>query len=434
MAKKEGNTLRGVDAETFETFLKKNAGKMYEEAVGAEIDIHKIIDDILKNNADSSPTVGVSLFNSAVMRELDEIDSETVQGVFVGMRDRYQKNYPAHMCILDLENGGTGFEVSTWDTRLMYNGVREQIPEPCYIRMSVKRNKEYGNFEATSVEEYKPMTDDQFREFLKPIAINPGETSTEDKYQVLVFKGIVDKVQPVSRFEEKEAVGVYRVVESNGLTNPIPHPVFQIRLLKSASSDGVDTIATVIFDRCRNTVPNIMVDDIIDLCNEAVTRYTEPRSQAEWVQNGLRGREVLIVGIVTSYKFVRDNQYGETAFVNIGGVCILDLNPPIGIGEAEPQPEPEKPKEKKRSRRSAKEEPKEEKAKETPKEEKRVVAPTQGAGIETIVEKIIDYCDTLKITPDDISLGEVIEKIESDATAAVVNAALKRARDLCRKV
>jgi hypothetical protein len=175
-------------------------------------------------------------------------------------------------------------------------------------------------------------------------------------------------------------------------------------------------------------------DDIIDLCNEAVTRYTEPRSQAEWVQNGLRGREVLIVGIVTSYKFVRDNQYGETAFVNIGGVCILDLNPPIGIGEAEPQPEPEKPKEKKRSRRSAKEEPKEEKAKETPKEEKRVVAPTQGAGIETIVEKIIDYCDTLKITPDDISLGEVIEKIESEAPAAVVNAALKRARDLCRKV
>lgn len=436
MAKKDTKTLRGVSSETFEAFVKKAASKEYEQAVKSDINVKDIISDILENNSNSSPTVGVSLFKSFVARELDTLGSELVKGVLVGMRDRYQRNYPAQLCVLhNTENADPhGFEVSTWDTRLLYKGVREQLPEPCDIELSVKRNEEYNNLEAASVENYSEIDDDTLRDFLKARAVNPSEITENDKYLVFVFKGVIDKIQPVSRFEDGEVTGVYRVVETNGLTDPVAHPVLQIKMLKSMSSDGkVSVMSTVVFDRCRNTVPNIMIDDVIDLCNEAAKRYSEPRSQAEWVENGLKGREIIVVGIVTSYKFVRDNKYGETVFLNIGGVCLMDYEKPFEMTEVVPAAASRKKGEPAKPAETA--EPAEKKTrgkrKETKPDSEEEAAPEKAPSqVEVIADKILDYCATLKISPDELSLGEAIEKIAPDAKGTIVSASLNHARKL----
>lgn len=427
MAKKDAKTLRGVSADAFEAFLKKAAAKDYEQAAKSEIDVKKIISGILENNPASSPAVGVSLFKSFVARELDILGSELYTGVLVGMRDQYQKNRPAQLCILynDSQRDPPGFEVSSWDTRLLYNGVREHLPEPCNIELAANRNAKYNSLEAASVESYSPIADDDFRVFLKERAVNPGDINENDKYNVFVFKGVIDKVQPVSRFEDGEVTGVYRVVERNGLTDPIAHPVLQIKMLKSLSSDGkVSTLPTVIFNRCRNTVPNIMIDDVIDLCNEAAAKYTEPRSQAELVENGLKGREVMVVGIVTSYKFVRDTQYGETVFLNIGGVCIIDFEAPVEISDVKqtgPGSEVKKTREKRGLAGG--------KAK---KVDEATAAPPEKpySKVDELVDKILKYCATLKISPDELSLDEVSGMVDPDVQGSVVLTALKCARDI----
>ena len=149
---------------------------------------------------------------------------------------------------------------------------------------------------------------------LGKVAKPVGELDGGDELHVVVVKGRISFVRAATRWKDKEKDGEWQIYIPNQHDPAVMHPVMQISL----ETDNGNSVR-VTFDRQRNAVPTVMVEDFVALCQDAVAASTEPGEQAKFFGEIMRGREVIVVGFMTKY-----TPQTEINYIDIGGYAIFD--------------------------------------------------------------------------------------------------------------
>jgi len=423
MAGKEVKRVKDVTLSVFESFLKKYEPKSWEDAERAGVDLQETLRKIHTGNAEMSFTVARSLFKSHVRRLIDEANATQVSGIIAGMRDQYGRNFPIKVPIL--KSNGEHEELTTWDSKIEQGGVKEEIEWPGLAVINIKEvvdDKGRRSLNIISIEKFSPMEPREFAEKINKISRVPAEFTKDDEYTVVVVKGIVDRVTTVPQFgENKEVVGHNCVIEPNAREVPVPHPVFQLQLVATQMEGQIgDTVGRLVFNRFRHAKPMVLIEDIFALCNEAVARYREPSSQVDILQNGLVGRKVLAVGVVTKYNTTHNDKYGERNYVDIGCCCIVDVpgENDYAIDELVKEDAEEQAEEEIEEEKPAK------KTTKKPAKAGKSLAEKKQSKVAEVCEKILEYCNTLGVDPGELTVEDVSKYIGGELPKGVLKAAL----------
>lgn len=287
-------------------------------------------------------TKGVADLKRVVYEKKQKEDATEVSGILAGMRDVYGTGQPVRFAIL--KKDGRHIEVSSFDSQLSMDGQKVNLTVPSAVTVAAKYDDEYNSYEAIALVSHEPVKQDTFMGALHAVAKTPREIYVEDKGSVAVIRGIIQYVNPSPRWKNKARDGEEPVWQANQRTNPQGHPVFRIKLVEEEMQAGglkipVSVSATIA--HMKNVVPIVEMPDVEGMCQYAVTADEDPRAQARMVQDIVKGREVLIVGRVSSYEPKPDKTYVNVdvhTIYQIGESAML-----LGTPSDEPEPveEPE---------------------------------------------------------------------------------------------
>jgi len=388
--------------------LEASNSDLYNQAKNMGIDVRAIASEVVERNSNKSVSVCVSFVKSRLNKLISEAEAEEVRGIIVGGRDIYGKNFPVRYPLIKSDKNH--IELSSYDTRVPYGNDKVDIPLMSISTFGVQKSTKYNSYKIVNLRSFEKKTPEEISKLLDKVAIIPSEITAEHKYRVVVVKGIIDRAQPVGRWENREEVGKNPVMMENALGESVKHPVIQLQLLRSTTKEGVgDTITRLVFDRMRFSSPTIAMDDMYELCEEASTNFSTPSEQANFVGDGLKDRAVIAVGVVTNFNAVTTEKYGTTYFVDIGCCFICDA------------PEGKFVSQKQMTIRDYSENNKETKSETVVKGNNR---------INDVAEAICDYCKALGIRPDSLSVDDVYTKVCSSPSEPyhIFTAALELAR------
>ena len=273
-----------------------------------------------------------------VVYEMKQKESATeISGVLAGMRDVYGTGQPVRLAIL--KKDGRHIEISTFDPQLSMEGKKVTVTVPSQVTIAADYDDEYNSYNAVSLVSHAPIDKDTFMNALYAVAKMPKEIYVEDKGSVVVVRGTIQYVNPAPRWKNKAIDGEETVWQMNQRRTPQGHPVLRLKLYEEEMQVGglkipVSISATIA--HMKNVTPIVEMTDIEGMCQYAVTAAEDPRSQARLVQDIVQGREVLIVGRVSSYEPKPDKTY-----VNIDVHTVYqigDAQAPAGGRGGEPEP------------------------------------------------------------------------------------------------
>ena len=262
-----------------------------------------------------------------------------ISGILAGMRDVYGTGQPVRFAIL--KKDGRHVEVSSFDTRLPMEGTKVSLSVPSQVTIAADYDEEYNSYNAVSLVSHAPISKEMFMNALNSVAKSPGKIRAEDKGSVVVIRGVIQYVNPAPRWKNRAFDGEEIVWQMNQRRTPQGHPVLRLKLYEENTQVGgaqipVSVSATI--SHMKNVVPIVEIPDLAGMCQYAVTAVEDPRDQARMVQDVVQGREVLIVGRVSSYEPKPDKTYVN---LDVHTVYQVDGPKPTGLESAEPEPEPE---------------------------------------------------------------------------------------------
>lgn len=367
----------------------------------------------------------LSIATAAINREIKNLDKEfvTVKGIVVGSTDRFGSKSPVTYHCLD--NKGKPFKVATWDHNL--------ITFPNIVEVKGEINQKYGNIivdEVLSTDSVK----NNIAEKLSTVAMTVQSDFTYvEQYQVIAIKGIIRWVNPAAKFKNKERDGSYEIMETKEYPNADLHPVLDISLDPMESSNRVN----IQLKRQRAGNPLVNIEDFVEIVKDGYDQNRgDPKKQAKYVEDALRGVEIIAVGEVSSIKEVWSAENSRMDnFVNISVSYVEEIgfdgesikkpvNPPkeeeTHKKETPPKKE-EKPKKQKKS---------EEKTKETSKEPVEDADKNYGE----VVKDIVTLAKILKRHPNEITPTEIRNSLEVKLTDTVIKAAIEKAEAEYKKI
>lgn len=375
--------------------LENSGSDVYAQAKNVGIDVAEIVKNTMEQRKDKSVKVCVSFVKSALNKAIRESEAEEIRGVIVGGKDLYSKNLPVRYSLL--RSNGNHVEIVSFDPKVPFGDSHITLQTPCMATVSVKRNPKYNSYAIVNVKDFEVKDATEVSRMLSEIAGIPSDINAEDKYKIVVIKGIINGARPTSKWEKKkdtgknEEVGKYDVMMDNSLDPPVKHPVIQLNLMRTrGASDAGDTITRLVFDRMRYTAPTVAMGDLTELCEDAVVSFSTPEEQAAFVGDGLKEREVIAVGVVTNVNAVTSDRYGMTFYVDISCSFICDAPDNLSSEEVE---------------RSVKE------AKSNAKKIPEFTPAKKRSEVEMIADRIDEYCRTLGIKPSEITADDVSSKV-----------------------
>lgn len=330
-------------------------------------------------------STGVAYANARLKEAVIEANSETIKGMIVGQRDRYGTNAPMRIPVLT--SSGDNSEVILWGHTVKSGDSKIELPIPSLATMRVITEGDYKgvpNVRVVSIEKYDNISIPDAVARLVKIAKTPGELGPEDELSVVVVKGRIGFITPCTKWKGREKDGNWPVYLPNQRDNPAYHPVMQV-IFESQSGN----IARAAFDRNRNAVPTVAVEDLEEICQDALAQSTEPVEQARFVSNIFHSREVIIVGFMTKYSSQADVNY-----IDIGAYAIFDatIGKQATLASAKPS-----------AKKAAPAEDENEAESETPKakpaSKKGAPKPAGSSAVDDVKEKIHQYCDAIGIEP-----------------------------------
>lgn len=257
---------------------------------------------------------GVS-FGCARLREaIEKKNSSQIKGIAAGQRDRYGTNTPVRIPVIRSNNDH--LEVVLWGTSIKVGDAKVELTFPSLVTFNVVEEKsdKYESLRLVDAETYTPMNIVDAVDKLSSVAIGVGELSNEDLYKVVVVRGKIAFVGASPKFQNKEKVGDWGVYLENQRDHPQKHVVLKVTLASENNQQ-----ARITFERQRNAVPAIYVEDLEALCSDAASSDDDPNTQARIVGQGIKDRDVIVVGCVTKHQ-----NYEGMAYYDIGAYGIYD--------------------------------------------------------------------------------------------------------------
>lgn len=360
----------------------------------------------------------LSIATAAINREIKNLDKEfvTVKGIVVGSTDRFGSKSPVTYHCLD--NKGNPFKVATWDHNL--------ITFPNIVEVKGEVNQKYGNIivdEVLSTDSVK----NNIAEKLATVAMTAlSDFTYVEQYQVISIKGVIRWINPAAKFENKEKVGSYEIMETKEYPNADLHPVLDISLDPMESQNRVN----IQLKRQRAGNPLINIEDFLEIVKDGYEQNRgDPKKQAKYVEDAIRGVEIVAVGEVSSIKEVWNAENSRMDnFINIS----ISYMEEIGFdGESVKKPVNPPKKETPKKETPKKETPpkKEEKPK---KEKKSSESPNElveddDKNYGEVVKDIVTLSKILKRHPNDITPTEIRNALEIKLTDTMIKAAIEKA-------
>lgn len=269
------------------------AKQVQESEVDAEAIIAKVKPSVDKYGVATGVAVAVRHLKGAVL----EANSESVTGLLVGQSDRFRTNSPLSVSLL--RSKGDHLQLTNWGTLVKYGDSRIEFPFPSIATVKIMSEGEYKgvpNLRIIALGSYEELSVPDTVARLNRVAKSVGEIDGGDELSVIVVKGVISFIAPVTKWRENGKNGTWQLYMPNARDEPQKHPVLQLTLEPENRNQ-----VHVVFDRQRNAVPTIMVEDFAGLCEDAVAGSPDPVEQAKFLGGIVCGREVIIVGFMTKY-------------------------------------------------------------------------------------------------------------------------------------
>jgi len=359
----------------------------------ADVDVRAVLEKAKPGIDKYGRKAGISIGVSKVKEAILEATSDIVKGIIVGERDRWGSNTPIRIPVLS--SSGKHIEVINWGNEVKYGDKRIHMPFPAKVELKVMDDGDYNgqkNLRVVSIESYEPLSIGDTINKLNRIAITPSEIGFGNENSVVVVRGKIGYIGPAARWTaERTKAGDWPVYLDNALDNPKKHIVMQITLRE----EGENRVRAT-FDRQRNAVPTVAVEDLEMRCQDAVAESTSPRDQAKAVGEAMRDREVIIVGYLTKIRRSEDFTY-----IDIGASAIFDAESTVQTKLVSPSKGSD-------SEDEGVEEDVKPAKQETKKETKAPAkSPTKKSKIAEVKEIIAQYADLTGVEPASMNAEEL---------------------------
>jgi hypothetical protein len=271
---------------------------------------------ILRNNLDVKPILeeqyarakakyslatGVAIGVNVVKAKIRECEADKFIGLLVGMKDRADSNRPISLMLV--RSDGDHKEVGTWRYRVQCGTEKIDLPIPSKVVLNCTVNSKYNSIGLESIDTYTPVSKGEAVTNLRSVAVPPSELTEDHLYKVVVVRGKISAIRPATVFVDKKPAGFHPVLVENQRDDPLLVPVCQIEL----ETDD-HKVVKLAFEPQRFGCPTFMVDDFVDLTNDANETTSIPNDQVEMMKYGLIGREVLGVGVVTRVAMINQRK------------------------------------------------------------------------------------------------------------------------------
>lgn len=272
------------------------------------------VDTIIENQIAENSKYGVSTISrfaeTAIRREYEAANAETIEGIVLGSRDRHGRNWPRRHSVV--RSNGEHLEVSTWSGSLPAgDGTEMEIPSGHVVSMDVDYDEEYDSYEGARINEVRELSVLELADNLQKVAMSPDDITAGDEYETRVVRGEIQFVNPQTVFEDGEPAGDGEIMAEDDRGQLRPH--FELVL----SGEG-ETRFRAHVERQSHGKPYFAVPDLEALCVDAYQKYEEAERQAQFVSDGLRGVEVVLVGNVSGYNRDRDGDGNPVTYVDMG--------------------------------------------------------------------------------------------------------------------
>lgn len=308
--------VRAMSIDEFVEAVENHSPDVIKKAKLANVDVRSTLERAKPGIDKYGKKTGISIGVSKIKEEILEATSDVVKGIILGERDRWGSNTPIRIPVLS--SSGKHLEVINWGNEVKYGDKRIHMPFPAKVELKVMDDGDYNgqkNLRVVSIESYETLTTSDAIGKLNKIAVTPADLTRENENSVVVVRGSVGFVGPSARWNsDKTKAGDWPVYLENALDSPKKHIVMQITL----QEEGGNRVRAT-FDRQRNAVPTVAVEDLEMICQDAIAETTSPHDQARIVGNAIRGREVIVVGYLTKFK-----NSDDTTYIDVGASAIFD--------------------------------------------------------------------------------------------------------------
>jgi hypothetical protein len=309
--------VKELSDEQFVAQVLEKDDELAKQVQTSEIDAESIIIKAKPGIDKYGIATGVAFAVARLREAVLEANSEEVKGLLVGQRDRFGTNSPVRIPLLSSK--GLHMEMINWGTSAKYGDSKIELPFPSIATVNILSEGDYKgvpNNRLISVTSYEDISVADATSRLSKIAKSVGELSGSDELSVVVVKGKISFIAPATKWKNKEKDGSWQIYMPNQRDTPVSHPVMQISL---ESQNG--NMVRAVFDRQKNTVPTICVEDFSDLCIDAVASNSDPNEQAKFIGGIMKDREVIIVGFVTKF-----NSQVNVNYIDIGAYALFDFD------------------------------------------------------------------------------------------------------------
>lgn len=310
------------------------------QAESAGVDVDAVIEQTVASRSGYGAATIKRFAVSALNRQIEAASAETVKGLLCGSRDRHGKNWPRRHALI--KSDGEHIEASTWDGSLPTpDGHEIDIPAGAAVEIGLEHDAEYDSYEAKQIHSVSQLSRSEIADRLTSIAKRPSDLRSSDEYTIVAVHGEVGFVNPQTVFEDGEPQGDGPVMIEDERGEPKPH--FEVVL-----DEDSDTRVRAHVERQRYATPYFSVEDFDRLVRDAYSDFDTPDAQAGFLNDALKGREVVVVGNVNSYD--KNRSQGQTKkYVDIAVAGIIEVPDGSVGGESDvseahesPDPTPEK--------------------------------------------------------------------------------------------
>jgi hypothetical protein len=377
------------------------------QAEEAGVDVDGVIEETVAQRSDYGAATVKRFVVSALNRQIEAASAETVKGLLCGSRDRHGKNWPRRHALI--KSDGQHIEASTWDGSLPTpDGSEIDIPAGAAVEIGLEHDAEYDSYEAKQIHSVNQLSRADLSDRLTSVAKKPSDLRSGDEYSIVAVHGEIAFVNPQTVFADGEPQGDGPVMLEDERGQPKPH--FEVVL----DEDG-DTRVRGHAEQQRYATPYFDLEDFDRLVRDAHSDFDTPENQAGFLNDALRGREVVLIGNVNSYDKNRSQgqtkKYVDVAVAGLIGVERDDQDGDTGVSEAHESPN----------------------ADSVQKTDDGDGADSAGSGdkpetgsIEEVAGDVAQYASLVGMSKSDLSPEVLRENTEIDAPDSVLEAAIER--------
>lgn len=382
-----------ADSDRVQAITQEIDGELVAQAEDAGVDIDAIVSGHIEADGDFQNSTIARFATAELRQQIEAQNAEDHRGVIMGSRDRHGRNWPRRHSLITSD--GDHLEVSSWDGSLPTPGGQEvQIPAGgAAVTMQCEYDSDYESYEAKGIQDIQDIPRDDLLDALGSVAIGPSDLSATDEYEVVVVRGQVYQVEPQTVFVDGEPDHDGDVMLPDERGELRPH--VEIRL---DQDDG--SFVRGHFERQAYGKPYIGLPDFDALCQRAKGQFDDPQDQANFVSNGLEGAEVFMVGNVSSYNQDRNGDGDPVTYVDIGLTALVDAEREADEASAEADSEADE------------------------SDDEMPPDPQQAGVVSDVRSTIQQYADLTGTDMDDLTVADVQENVDLDASEEEIRAAL----------